>query len=447
MAKTAKLPSAEEAPDIRAIMERIRERIAADVESHRDHYPIRPPTTAGDGAYRQGGLQHSEELSFLNRHYAYELKLSPDAITTHRAGLIGKLIVKGKRRLVAFLREAILRDYLASERTFQENLVRFLNEVGRYIDARDDAVTKGIGRQIERISDDTTSAVTALNHRTGVSFSDLIGRLDTLDGMVRGIEGLVNNLETYRNPNPPTAEGEAKPPTQPAADLSYVLLENRYRGSEEEIARRLEIYPEIFKAAPGTILEIGSGRGELQRLFKERSLSSYGVDLDPAMVNVATSRGLNTLHGDGIAHLRSLEDRSLGGLVAIQVVEHLTRDQLHELFTLVKTKLRPGARAVFETINPQSLLALSSNYFRDPTHVWPLHPDTLGYMATLAGLAIVETRYLSPVSPNQLLLPIPVDTALKPNVAEAIRRVNMNIEQLNKILYGFQDYCLVVEVA
>jgi O-antigen chain-terminating methyltransferase len=280
-----------------------------------------------------------------------------------------------------------------------------------------------------------------------VSFSDLIGRLDTLDGMVRGIEGLVNNLETYRNPNPPTAEGEAKPPTQPAADLSYVLLENRYRGSEEEIARRLEIYPEIFKAAPGTILEIGSGRGELQRLFKERSLSSYGVDLDPAMVNVATSRGLNTLHGDGIAHLRSLEDRSLGGLVAIQVVEHLTRDQLHELFTLVKTKLRPGARAVFETINPQSLLALSSNYFRDPTHVWPLHPDTLGYMATLAGLAIVETRYLSPVSPNQLLLPIPVDTALKPNVAEAIRRVNMNIEQLNKILYGFQDYCLVVEVA
>jgi len=447
MAKPAQLPPNEDTPDIRAIMERIRERIAEDVEAHRDRYPLRPATTIGEGAYRQGSLQHSEELSSLNRTYAYELKLSPDVITTHRGGILGKVIVKTKRRLVAFLREAILHEYLASERAFQENLVRFLNDVGRYIDARDEAVTKGIGRQLERIGADSNSAVTALNHRTGVAFSDLIGRLETLDGMVRGIEGIVNNIGTYRDQNPPTAPSESKTATTNGADLGYVLLENRYRGSESEIARRLEIYPEIFKGAPGTILEIGSGRGELQRLFKERTLTSYGVDLDPAMVNVAHSRGLKTLHGDGIAHLRSLEDRSLGGLVAIQVVEHLTREQLHELFTLTKLKLRRGARAVFETINPQSLLALSSNYFRDPTHVWPLHPDTLGYMATLAGLTIVETRYLSPVSPNQLLLPIPVDTALKPNVAEAIRRINANIDQLNKLLYGFQDYCLVVEVA
>ncbi len=92
------------------------------------------------------------------------------------------------------------------------------------------------------------------------------------------------------------------------------------------------------------------------------------------------------------------------------------------------------------------MLALSSNYFRDPTHVWPMHPDTLGYLATLSGLKLVETRYLSPVSPNHLLKEIPIDSSHTPAVADAVRRVNANLQQLNKLLYGNQDYCLVLEV-
>ncbi|MFM1847140.1 MAG: hypothetical protein RL417_614, partial [Pseudomonadota bacterium] len=60
--------------------------------------------------------------------------------------------------------------------------------------------------------------------------------------------------------------------------------------------------------------------------------------------------------------------------------------------------------------------------------------------------AIVETRYLSPVSHNHLLREIPVDTTLKPNLVDVVHRINANIAQLNRLLYGFQDYCLVLEV-
>jgi O-antigen chain-terminating methyltransferase len=127
-------------------------------------------------------------------------------------------------------------------------------------------------------------------------------------------------------------------------------------------------------------------------------------------------------------------------------VEHLTRQQLKELCDLAKAKCKRGGKIIFETINPQSLLALSSNYFRDPTHVWPMHPDTLGYTATLAGLKIVETRYLSPVSTNYLLKEIPAELGFSPIVGDAIRRINANMQQLNRLLYGFQDYCLVLEV-
>ena len=263
--------------------------------------------------------------------------------------------------------------------------------------------------------------------------------------MIRGLEGIVNNLPRYTATNPPVVSENVDAPAR--ADTSYLLLENRYRGGEGEIERRLSIYPDIFKRVPGTVLEIGSGRGELQRLFKKAGIPSYGVDLDTVMVNVANAHGCDTKYGDGIAHLRALPDRSLGGLIAIQVVEHLTQTQLKELCDLAKAKLVQGAKIVFETINPQSMLALSSNYFRDPTHVWPQHPDTLGYLATLSGLKLVETRYLSPVSPNHLLKEIPIDSSHTPAVADAVRRINVNIQQLNKLLYGHQDYCLVLEVA
>lgn len=443
-------PISEGTPDIRALMERIRERITKDVEANRDRYPIRPPSTSGEGAYRHGGLQHSEELSYLNRNYAYELKLSPDAITTHRGGVIGRVIVRMKRKFVSFLRNAILRDYLSGEREFQENLVRFLNEIGRYVDARDDhiaaALTDTLRQRIDRVADDSASSFVSLDQRSALGFSDLINRIQSLDGLVRGLEGVVNNIGTYRNPTPPSAVESANTGPLSIPDIGYLLLENRYRGSEEQITQRLGVYPPLFTDAPGPVLEIGSGRGELQKLLAAAGVATYGVDLDRAMVNVANSAGLKTLHGDGIAHLRSLEERSLGGLIAVQVVEHLTRAQLHELFVLVKAKLKPGAKAIFETINPQSLLALSSNYFRDPTHVWPLHPDTLGYMATLAGLRIVDTKYLSPVSPNHLLREVPIDTALKPNVVDALHRINANITQLNRLIYGFQDYALILEV-
>jgi O-antigen chain-terminating methyltransferase len=297
-------------------------------------------------------------------------------------------------------------------------------------------------RKIDRIDDEKSAAILALQQDMQSLTRDRIGALDE---MIRGLEGIVNNFPRYTDPNPPHVQEISQPLTIP--DPSYLLLENRYRGGEAEIERRLSIYPEIFKTAPATVLEMGSGRGELQRLFKKAGVPSYGVDLDTVMVNVANAAGCDTKFGDGIAHLRALPDASLGGLIAIQVVEHLTRSQLMELCELAKRKLKSGSKIVFETINPQSLLALSSNYFRDPTHIWPMHPDTLGYTATLAGLKIVETRYLSPVAPNHLLKEIPVDPNHPPTVVDTVHRINQNIEQLNRLIYGFQDYALILEVA
>jgi hypothetical protein len=443
------IPAVEDSPcDIPSLMQEIRERIKADLERTRDERQALSPLSAkfvDERGIKYGDLQHAENLRFLNINYPYETKLTPDAVVTHRGGVLGKIVVKFKRKLISFLRNSLMRDYLVAERQFVEHLVRHLNETGRYIDARDERNTKQLEQLIRRIDDEKSSTLFALQRQLGEMSNGFEQRLALVDAMVRGLEGILNNAKVYQNPEPPVASESPADESRAKADMSYLLLENRYRGSEREIADRQGIYPQIFRGTKGAILEIGSGRGELQRLFTAAQLESYGVDLDVVMVNVANANGCKTVYGDGIAHLRTLPDRSLGGLVAIQVVEHLTRQQLQELMELAKSKVKTGGRIAFETINPQSVLALSSNYFRDPTHVWPMHPDTLGYMATLAGLRIIETKMLSPVSPTHLLKDIPVDSSHTPAVADAVSRINENFQQLNRLLYGFQDYCLVLE--
>jgi O-antigen chain-terminating methyltransferase len=86
----------------------------------------------------------------------------------------------------------------------------------------------------------------------------------------------------------PGAKSEAAP-----IDYSYLLLENRFRGSEVEIRRRLSIYPPLFAGSSKPVLEIGPGRGELQQLFKEQHVPSYGVDMDPAMVEACKTKGFD----------------------------------------------------------------------------------------------------------------------------------------------------------
>jgi SAM-dependent methyltransferase len=437
-------------PDIATIMADIRARILQDMEKHRDKQAALSPLASrftDPRGIKFGDLQHSENLRFLNVNYNFETKLSGAEISTHRRGILGKLLVKFKAKLTTFLRNGIFAKYIASERSFVEYLVRHLNESGRYIDARDERITLELQLMMQRIDDEKSAAIFALQRQLVELSKSFTERLVQVDSMVRGLEGIINNSQVISDPSPPLAPVAEKGSvlSDQLPKRSYLLLENRYRGSELEIERRMAIYPQIFRDARATILDIGSGRGELLRLFKSAGIDAYGVDLDTVMVNLANSNGCKTMYGDGIAHLKTLADRSLGGVVAIQVVEHLTSEQIQELCELVKRKVRSGGRIVFETINPQSVVALSSNYFRDPTHVWPMHPDTLGYMATLAGLKILEVRMLSPVSPNHLLKDIPIDSSHPPALGDAIERINRNIGQLNGLLYGHQDYCIVLE--
>ena len=99
--------------------------------------------------------------------------------------------------------------------------------------------------------------------------------------------------------------------------------------------------------------------------------------------------------------------------------------------------LAEGGILIVETPNPESLVAGSINFHRDPTHLRPVHPETLAFLCESAGFSEVEILRLSPVpDPERLPLPAPGDEPLA-------RHVDRLAEQLNGVIYGWQDYAVL----
>jgi SAM-dependent methyltransferase len=235
---------------------------------------------------------------------------------------------------------------------------------------------------------------------------------------------------------PATGGGTAPPAqtvaAQPAAAAfpDYFAYEARMRGSTETVREKQRVYVEDFRGC-APVLDVGCGRGELLGLLREAGVEARGVDADADMVAYARGDGLEVEQADALAHLESLPDRSLGGIFAGQVVEHLPPAALVGLLGLAARKLRPGGLLVAETINPLSPLALRS-YFADLTHAQPLVPDTLTVLARQAGFREVETRFLNEPAEK---LSIPDDPVIAANV-----------EKLNAILFAPLDYAILARV-
>lgn len=219
----------------------------------------------------------------------------------------------------------------------------------------------------------------------------------------------------------------------------YVEFENQFRGSQEAIRARLESYLPYFDNA-SDVLDVGCGRGEFLDLLQSRGVKARGLDVNHEMVEVCRARGLDVTEQDAVSYLQGLPDRSLGGLFAAQVVEHLKPDYLLRFLELAHHKLRPGSPIVLETLNPACWVAFFESYIRDITHAWPLHPDTLRYLVLASGFSSARIEYRSPVPPQDRLQPIAPADGGTSDLAETF---NANVEKLNARMFTYMDYAIV----
>lgn len=221
---------------------------------------------------------------------------------------------------------------------------------------------------------------------------------------------------------------------------TYLGFEDQFRGSREEIRARQADYVPLFTGA-SDVLDVGCGRGELLDLFREAGISARGVDINGAMVATCRERGLTAETSDALTYLDRLPDASLGGLIALQVVEHLEPPLLVRFLETAFMKLRPGAPIVLETINAACWMAFFETYIRDLTHARPLHPDTLKFLVTASGFSHADIRFRAPVEASDRLprVEVPAD----PSQAALAQVINAHADRLNTRLFSAMDYAVV----
>jgi SAM-dependent methyltransferase len=170
------------------------------------------------------------------------------------------------------------------------------------------------------------------------------------------------------------------------ADASFTWWDHKYLPLLEGLDRG------------AAVLEIGCGAGELLAYLRQRGFSdATGLDISGEQVALATRRGVQATVGDVFQTLGDQtphgQGRTYAAILAIDVFEHFSRDELTRLVPLLYHALEPGGRLLIQTANGAGLLP-GQVIYGDLTHMTIFTPRSLAQLLRPAGftnLAFTET--------------------------------------------------------
>ena len=261
---------------------------------------------------------------------------------------------------------------------------------------------------------------------TSKRFSALLKSTDNLSQQLAFISKLEGKSKSKEATSKSTGDLFAE---DHLADVFYANFEDKFRGTEEEISRRISTdYLSLFKKSgldynKFPILDIGSGRGEFLSLMKANKLNARGIDINTDMVERSKNKGLDAVEGDATEHLSTAKPQSYGAVTGFHIVEHIPFNQLLRLFTAVYAALAEGGFVLFETPNPENIIVGSYSFYLDPSHLNPVPPDLLAFALENCGFRNIEIRRLHPSE-------------------ELKSKTNLPSDLMEKI-YGPRDYCVI----
>ena len=224
-------------------------------------------------------------------------------------------------------------------------------------------------------------------------------------------------------------------------EQGYRNLEDRFRGTRAEISDRVAAFLP-FLPDTGEVLDLGCGRGEALEVLSSGSRTARGIDLSDEMVEECRQRGLNAESGDLFKVLASCSENSLAGVISLHVIEHLDGRDVDRLVRMAWRALAPGGSLILETPNPLSMVVAARNFWRDPTHLRPVHPETLEFLFAEAGFESVERLDLRPFGESEGLPELDL-AGLSADQRKLGEGVNEIRDRLDGLLFGFQDYAIV----
>ena len=231
------------------------------------------------------------------------------------------------------------------------------------------------------------------------------------------------------------SDSSSSPAGQSISELLYAAIEERFRGSQEEISARQEEYlSEARTAWSGTshlpMLDIACGRGEWMSVLSSEGFVVQGIDSNSVFVAECEEQGFEVSKGDALATVSTYPDNSFSLVSLFHLVEHLPLEYLESLLGEIKRVLHPDGCMIIETPNCASLSVAASTFWIDPTHPRPLHPEVLAFLIERAGFTAIERRLLHPVLPSGF-------------DADSFSGESDAVKAIANAVFGYGDICFI----
>lgn len=141
-----------------------------------------------------------------------------------------------------------------------------------------------------------------------------------------------------------------------------------------------------------SVFDLGCGSGSLIAVLKEMGFHRcLGMDLSPEQVQQAKQWGINEVEeGDALAHIRQ-QSQQYDAVLAADIIEHFSKDELVELLSAIKSSLKPGGRLLLRTPNLDAPMA-SVFAQGDFTHENYLNASSLEQVLKAVGFTQVSLQ-------------------------------------------------------
>jgi SAM-dependent methyltransferase len=136
------------------------------------------------------------------------------------------------------------------------------------------------------------------------------------------------------------------------------------------------------------VLEIGFGNGSFLAWARSNGAELYGTEISEEALELARAKGVTLLRSDIEAETTAFAS-SFDLVVAFDVLEHLSVDEIRRLLASVTQLLKPGGYFLARFPNGQSPFGLADQH-GDATHITALSCKSLQQLATALPLTVIR---------------------------------------------------------